>query len=387
MKKALVLAGGGARGSYQVGVYQALLEQNWKPDIITGTSVGCLNGAMFVTDSLETVRDMWLHIDTRNVIQKPPRARHNSELWNILQELVSQGAMDVTPLEELIDQLLDEQTIRSSPVRFGLVTVNYSTLTPMQLTLEQIPQGKLKHYLLASAACFPAFRPRTIDGQKYIDGAYSDNMPVQLALSMGAEEIVAVDVDGLGIVRKVPSHVPLHHVHSCWNLGAILTFDPQKARQNMALGYNDCCRTFGKVQGVAYAIQAGAEQQLNERFVRPYSQLLRRVLQNNPSLALAEKAALAPLAWAAKTQWQQALLPLERACQLALVEPEPVYTAESLLDAFLALQPLPEEDRFKALWQPQSGLCVKECAQAAAAPGVFLQSLVAQSVRLAKGDV
>ena len=47
--KGLVLAGGGARGSYQVGAYQALQEIGWRPDVITGTSVGCLSGALFVT--------------------------------------------------------------------------------------------------------------------------------------------------------------------------------------------------------------------------------------------------------------------------------------------------------------------------------------------------
>ena len=49
-QKALVLAGGGARGSYQVGVWRALMELDWHPQIITGTSVGSLNGAMFVLD-------------------------------------------------------------------------------------------------------------------------------------------------------------------------------------------------------------------------------------------------------------------------------------------------------------------------------------------------
>ena len=44
--KALVLSGGGAKGSYQLGVWKALRELNIKFDIITGTSVGALNGAL-----------------------------------------------------------------------------------------------------------------------------------------------------------------------------------------------------------------------------------------------------------------------------------------------------------------------------------------------------
>ena len=65
--KALVLAGGGARGSYQVGVWRALMELDWHPQIITGTSVGSLNGAMFVLDQYETARDMWLAIRSKDV--------------------------------------------------------------------------------------------------------------------------------------------------------------------------------------------------------------------------------------------------------------------------------------------------------------------------------
>ena len=70
-QKALVLAGGGARGSYQVGVWRALMELDWHPQIITGTSVGGLNGAMFVLDLYETARDMWLTIRSRDVMELP----------------------------------------------------------------------------------------------------------------------------------------------------------------------------------------------------------------------------------------------------------------------------------------------------------------------------
>ena len=53
MTKGLVLAGGGAKGSYQVGVYKALDELDWRPGVIAGTSVGCLNGALFALDDWE----------------------------------------------------------------------------------------------------------------------------------------------------------------------------------------------------------------------------------------------------------------------------------------------------------------------------------------------
>ena len=78
--RALVLAGGGARGSYQVGVWRALAELGWRPQIITGTSVGSLNGAMFALDLYETARDMWLTIRSQDVIE-PVSYTHLARQW------------------------------------------------------------------------------------------------------------------------------------------------------------------------------------------------------------------------------------------------------------------------------------------------------------------
>ena len=122
-QKALVLAGGGARGSYQVGVWRALMELDWHPQIITGTSVGGLNGAMFVLDLYETARDMWLTIRSRDVMELPEENADLSALHQFLRRVVKEGGMDVTPLEEIVERVLDEDALRASPIDFGLVTV------------------------------------------------------------------------------------------------------------------------------------------------------------------------------------------------------------------------------------------------------------------------
>ena len=194
--KALVLAGGGARGSYQVGVWRALTELGWRPQIITGTSVGSLNGAMFALDLYETARDMWMSIRSQDVMELPEENADLSELHAFLREVVRDGGMDVTPLEEIVERVLDEDALRASPIRFGLVTVEKRGLKPRELTLEDIPAGKVKDYLLASAACFPALRAKQIDGVQFLDGGYRDNMPTALAQKMGAEELVCVDLEG-----------------------------------------------------------------------------------------------------------------------------------------------------------------------------------------------
>ena len=116
-QKALVLAGGGARGSYQVGVWRALMELDWHPQIITGTSVGGLNGAMFVLDLYETARDMWLTIRSRDVMELPKENADLSALHQFLRRVVKEGGMDVTPLEEIVERVLDEDAGSAHPVR------------------------------------------------------------------------------------------------------------------------------------------------------------------------------------------------------------------------------------------------------------------------------
>ena len=134
-QKALVLAGGGARGSYQVGVWRALMELDWHPQIITGTSVGGLNGAMFVLDLYETARDMWLTIRSRDVMELPEENADLSALHQFLRRVVKEGGMDVTPLEEIVERV-PEKHIRASgaPRRRG---ASFRMLRPFRRELRQ----------------------------------------------------------------------------------------------------------------------------------------------------------------------------------------------------------------------------------------------------------
>lgn len=108
MTKGLVLAGGGAKGSYQVGVYKALNELDWRPGVIAGTSVGCLNGALFALDDWELAQEMWLTIGDGQVMEPAPDGRP-ADWGDFLQAAVEHGGMDVTPLEATVRRVVDER--------------------------------------------------------------------------------------------------------------------------------------------------------------------------------------------------------------------------------------------------------------------------------------
>ena len=67
MKRAVVLAGGGSRGAYQIGVWQALRELGIEYHIVTGTSVGALNGAMMVQGDYDLALHLWQQLVTTDV--------------------------------------------------------------------------------------------------------------------------------------------------------------------------------------------------------------------------------------------------------------------------------------------------------------------------------
>lgn len=366
--RGLVLAGGGAKGSYQVGVWRALMELDWRPGIITGTSVGCLNGVLFVMDAYETARDMWLTIRSRDVMTLPEETGL-SELHSFLRKTVAAGGLDVTPLEAIIDRVLDEEVLRRAPIRFGLVTVESRGLRPCELPLEEIPQGKVKDYLLASAACFPALRPREIDGKKYLDGGYTDNMPQGLAKRMGATELVCVDIDGVGITRPNLTGLPTTVIRSHWDLGDILRFSPEAARRNMELGYYDTLRAFGRLRGSAYAVEITGEEIPAIRFRARYDLKLEELRAIWPALALSLELALA------RSKLQDLYLaPLEAAAEAAGVDPARLYTVETLGEAFVQAYDPQKGAALAPLFQGEGTAAL--AARAAVSPMNLLQALV-----------
>ena len=372
-RKALVLAGGGARGSYQVGVWRALTELGWNPQIITGTSVGSLNGAMFALDLYETARDMWMSIRSQDVMELPEETRNLTELHQFLRDVVRAGGMDVTPLEEIVERVLDEDALRASPIRFGLVTVEKRGLKPRELPLEEIPKGKVKDYLLASAACFPALRAKQIDGVQFLDGGYRDNMPTALAQKMGAEELVCVDLEGVGITLPNRTGLPTTMVRSYWELGDILHFDPDTARRNIELGYYDTLRAFGRLRGCAYAVAKNEQTAQDAAAFRQRFDAVQKAVKAKYPVTLT-----ADLALKLANMQDAELAPLEAAAEDVGVDPAPYYTTRSLGEAFLAKCNFERLSRFGPLFEGEAGPA--QAARAALLPNTFLQALVCRAL-------
>ncbi|MBQ3241767.1 MAG: patatin-like phospholipase family protein [Oscillospiraceae bacterium] len=112
-KKAVVLGGGGSRGSYQVGVWKALTELGFDYTVVTGTSVGALNGAFMAQQEFPLVEKMWKSIRTADVmdIRVDGKVEGVRDLTDkagaFLAEMVKNGGADPRPLENMLREYTD----------------------------------------------------------------------------------------------------------------------------------------------------------------------------------------------------------------------------------------------------------------------------------------
>ncbi len=277
MKRALVLSGGGAKGSYQVGVYKALKKLRIKIDIIAGTSIGSINGALFTAGDYLKAKRLWLTISTDNLFDKDFSNPKN--LQSVAKEFLSNKGLKFDKAEEFLNGIINEKRIRKSRIDYGLVTVNLKSMVPKTLTKEQIPNGKLISYIIASSTCFPAIEMKEIDGNYYIDGGYYDNLPINLAIDMGADEVIAVDLSAIGIKKKVKDKdIKIDYIKNSNKQKFTLDFDTETARRNINLGYNDTMKYYKRLDGNNFTFKKG---DLDKNYINVsdyYIKLIKKIL-------------------------------------------------------------------------------------------------------------
>lgn len=250
MKTAIVLSGGGAKGAYQIGVWKALKKLNVKYDIVTGTSVGALNGVMMVQEDYKIALDFWKKISYEKIFGKTFYKINSNIYSNYINEFVKNGGSDPINLEKTLDQVFDAKKFYSSPIDYGIVVYNFSKLKPELMIKKDLKEETIKDYIIASAACYPAFKMKKIKNEKYIDGGYFDNMPINLAIDLGADKIIAVDLKAIGIKRKIKDvNKEIIEITPRNDVGSFLDFNESLAKKNIKFGYNDAMKIYQKLRG------------------------------------------------------------------------------------------------------------------------------------------
>jgi NTE family protein len=189
---AFVLGGGGSWGALQLGMLQALAGTDLTPDLVVGTSVGSLNGAVLAADpqlAVERLEELWPRVTRAQVFPggwvRSLRTLTESRTW----------LYDNQPLTDLLTSRLPAKSFEDMAVPFVAVATDFTNGA-----MAELDSGELRSALLASSAIPGIFPWVERDGRRLVDGMLVANVPITVAMKRGARSIVVLDC-GLSGVR------------------------------------------------------------------------------------------------------------------------------------------------------------------------------------------
>lgn len=174
----LALGSGSARGWAHFGVIHALRERGIRPDVVSGTSIGAVVGAYLAAGRLEEM-EAWIRSLTRR------------EVVSLLDIKLAGGLIGGERLfERLRSQLEEGMTIEDCALPYGAVATNLATGNEVWLR-----EGSLLDAVRASSALPGLFAPVALGGRWLVDGGLVNPVPVSLCRAMGADVVIAVDLN------------------------------------------------------------------------------------------------------------------------------------------------------------------------------------------------
>ena len=258
----LVLAGGGGKGAYQIGAWKAMSEMGITFSAIAGVSIGSINGALIAAGDYEKADLMWHSVSIDKgikITEALPDAENlfSRKNWGTLfKEFIKKGGIDASPVESFIAQFVDEKKVRESGIPLGMITVQMTQgVTPLEIFVDEIPDGLLIDYLLASSN-IPLAMGIGPDGEKFLDGGVYDNTPVTTLKKRGYNRLIVVDISNIkGVAHNLDflnSEVVYIRPYDMDSLGAAFDFDAQTIDRRMILGYLDTKKAFSLLSGKIY---------------------------------------------------------------------------------------------------------------------------------------
>lgn len=256
-KYGLVLEGGGAKGSYHIGAYRALTECGFKFDAVVGTSIGAINGAFIACGEVDKCEYIWRNKNLGDFSENEggfvmPHITDDMDLLTKIKELgkvMFKGTIPLTPLKELVYGTLEEEKIRNSKTKYGLVTVNVTDKKGEEVFTEDIKEGELLDYIIGSSY-LPFFKMETLHGKYYLDGGFYNNIPYEMVQKLHLTPV---------IIRVNPKD---YHNYSFpenaivigpkQKLNKTLNFSTKVAENLIKLGYFDALKVINNLLGDEY---------------------------------------------------------------------------------------------------------------------------------------
>ncbi len=199
MTTAFVLGGGGVLGAVEVGMLRALFERGITPDLVLGTSIGAINGAMVARDPtpavIERLTALW------RAASENSREMYGDRRLRTVRRAVSTGThiYSARPLKKRLAEELGDVTFEELPVRFQVCAASIERAAE-----HWFDSGPVVDAVVASAAVPGLLPPARVGDEHYLDGGIVNSIPLGRAVQLGADRVFVLQVGRVDRPLTVP---------------------------------------------------------------------------------------------------------------------------------------------------------------------------------------
>lgn len=268
-KWGLVLAGGGGKGAYQIGVLKAIFEYGLEDQIVavSGSSIGALNGVLFAQGDIALMESVWKEIEPEEILDIQATG---ADLMETLQEKFEvfgeflgsisineylrkakeEGICSREGLLKILEEEMDLQKVIHSSKKIYATIASMENNIPVAkyCLLNGKTEEEIKQILLASSALPVVYDAVDIGGVFYRDGGLADNVPAMPIIQEGIENLIVVQLKpkDIRIDRNEDGLVNYLEISPSHTLGDFVTgtidFTHHSILYRMSLGYYDAMR-------------------------------------------------------------------------------------------------------------------------------------------------
>lgn len=259
----LALAGGGVKGSYQIGAYMAFKKCHIKFNGICGTSIGAFNAAMLSAKMDRELLKFWQNADIGKILEFDEKyvKKVNEEKFSLdllkatfdnFSKILKNKGISTEGLKEVLNSFDLESKIRNSNVDFGITTYRLKDLKPLQIFKNEMKSGSINNYILAS--CYlPVFKMEKLeDDSFYFDGGIYDNCPANMLLKKKYDKVYRVELKSMGYHRKLIDESKVITISPSHKLSDMLSVNKKEINNNILYGYYDTLKVLKKYDGNKY---------------------------------------------------------------------------------------------------------------------------------------
>lgn len=258
MKIGLVLAGGGCKGAYQIGVWKALKELGLDKYIqgVSGTSIGALNAILFAQGDCMLAEQVWmsitrekiLPIDNAELFAKGIKLFVGNKNINFIKKfvpkLLEQGNVSRDGLLDIMKEFLDFEKIYNCEKTVYATCTEIPDIKVRYFKINEYNVETIKKILCASSAIPPVFGSEEIGRIKCVDGGLVDNVPIQPLYDDGFDMLFVVQLDRDFVIdrSKFPNARIINIVPSSNQGGVfsgVLDFSNESIVKRIKVGYED----------------------------------------------------------------------------------------------------------------------------------------------------